>query len=382
MKLPADAVAAIERRLASTWHLCVAGDTAGWPYRFPLGRPSRDKVTRQFAQVQRWAFTWQEWADGHRLTLDWEGRLSGGSHDLLPTHLVVPDVDTAASLRSSWVQRLARGRSRYTTLAAHFPDALLAGVVRAVDEWTDVDVDLLVAAAHWFADHPDSGWSPRQVPVEGLHSKWLAGHGSQVLALAGLGTLGLVEPRSTPVHFTYLDRSHLAAGGRRHDSVVPGDTTRPCYPPRVVLICENKDTAIMFPDVPGGITVQGGGKAGPAFIPTIGWIAEAPDVIYWGDLDAAGFEILNGYRQAGLPVRTILMDLPTLAEYRLFAASTDTKGRLLAREPRRRLLYLTRAERAAYEAITDADGDWPVRVEQERMPLIVAALALESCVAQ
>lgn len=378
MKLPADAVAAIERRLTTCWHQCVAGDTSGWPYRFPLGRPTADKVTHQFRQVQQWAFDWQEWAANHGLTLEWEGRRSGASHESLPTHLVVPDPDTAASLRKGWGPRMARGRSRYTKLAAHFPDAPLAAVVRAVDEWTEVDVDLLVAAARWFAEHPDSGWSPRQVPVEGLHSKWLDSHGSQVLALAGLGTLGLVEPRSTPVHFTYLDPSHLAAGGRRHDSVVPSDTTRPCYQPKVVLICENKDTAIMFPDVPGGITVQGGGKAGPAFIPNIGWLCEASDVVYWGDLDAAGFEILNAYRQAGLSVRTILMDLPTLAEYRPFAATTDTKGRLLTRQVRRDLPFLTRPERAAYEAITDPGSDWPVRVEQERIPLNAATLALES----
>lgn len=362
MKLPADAVTAVERRLATCWHLCLAGDASWWPYRFPLGRPTRDTVTHQFGQVQRWAFDWQEWADRHNLTLQWEGRLSGASHDRLPTHLLVPDVDTAAGLALGWRQRLARGRDRYATFTTRFPGAPAAPVVRAVDEWTDVDVSLLLAAADWFHANPSSGLTARQVPVEGLHSKWLAGHGSQVLALTGLDTLGLTEPRSTAVHFTYLDPEHVAAGGRRHDSVVPGDTTRPAYLPQLVLVCENKDSAIVFPDLPRAVAVQGGGKAGPALIPVIDWIAAAPNVIYWGDLDAAGFEILNSYRQAGLDVRTILMDLPTLEEYRRFAATSDTKGRLLQREPRRDLPHLTSAEREAYEAITDPTGDWPARV--------------------
>jgi len=376
VKLPADAVAAVERLLDRCWHLCVAGDTSWWPYRFPLGRPTRDNMTHQFGQVQQWAFSWQEWADSHSLTLEWEGRRSGASHDQLPSYLLVPDVDAAASLSVSWPQRLARGRRRHAALAARFPGAPIAGVVRAVDTWTDVDVALLAEAADWFQTHPASGVSPRQVPVEGLHSKWLAGHGSQVLAITGLGSLGLVEPRSTPVHFTYLDPAHRAAGGRRHDSVVPGDSVQPAYLPQLVLICENKDSAIMFPDRPAAIAVQGGGKAGPAFIPAIEWIAAAEDVVYWGDLDAAGFEILNAYRQAGMQIRTILMDLPTLTEYRQFAATTDTKGRVLGREPRKDLPLLTSAEREAYNAVTDTDGDWPVRVEQERIPLKTAARAL------
>jgi len=382
VKLPADAVTAVERRLASSWHLCVAGDTTWWPYRFPLGRPTRGQVTHQFGTVQRWAFDWREWAGSHGFTLEWEGRLSGASHEQLPTHLLVPDVNTAADLQPGWRQRLARGRARYATLTARFPDAPAAQVVRAVDEWADTDVELLLAAADWFQANPASGLSPRQVPVEGLHSKWLAGHGSQVLALTGLGTLGLVEPRSTPVHFTYLDPAHLAAGGRRHDSVVPGDRTRPAYQPRLVLICENKDSAIVFPDLAGAVAVQGGGKAGPAFIPGVDWMAGAGDVIYWGDLDAAGFEIVNAYRQAGMNLRTILMDLPTLAEYRRFAATTDTKGRLLPYEPHRDLRFLTGPEREAYEALTDPDGGWPVRVEQERIPLDAAVEAVRAVIGQ
>jgi hypothetical protein len=166
--------------------------------------------------VQRWAFIWTDWADKRGLELVWEGRRSGSAHDMLPTHLVVPDADAAAALFSGWPQRLAQGRSRYAMLSALFPGAPVARVVLAVDGWTDTDIDLLVAATTWFGQHPCSALSARQVPIEGLHSKWIASHGTQVLALSGLDHLGLVEPRATPVNFTYLDPDHLAAGGRRH----------------------------------------------------------------------------------------------------------------------------------------------------------------------
>ncbi|WP_223884566.1 DUF2220 domain-containing protein [Micromonospora craniellae] len=64
------------------------------------------------------------------------------------------------------------------------------------------------------------------------------------------------------MHFTYLDPAHLAAGGRRHDSVTIGDRAQPVYQPRVVIISENKDTAIHFPALDGAVSVEGVGRGG------------------------------------------------------------------------------------------------------------------------
>lgn len=71
------------------------------------------------------------------------------------------------------------------------------------------------------------------------------------------------------------------------------------------------------------------------------------------------------------------MDLVTLAEYRRFEATTDAKGRPLVRANRKDLPHLTAAEREAYEAIVDPAGGWPMRVEQERIPLEAALAELE-----
>ena len=46
------------------------------------------------------------------------------------------------------------------------------------------------------------------------------------------------------------------------------------------------------------------------------------------------------------------------------------------RDTRKPLVHLTDASRAAYEAITDLLGRWPVRVEQERILLDVAVEAV------
>lgn len=289
MKPVIDVVDAFERRLRNTWHLSIAGDTSSWPYRHPLGRPDSQTMLRDFGTVQRWVFDLDEWATGHGLNLEWERRRSGSTSQPLPTHVVVPDADTAARVvGQGWTQRLARGRARFGVLAAEFPDATLPRVVREVDDWSQVDFGLLVVAAHWFQRNPASGRSPRQVPIEGLHSKWLNTHRPQVATLAGVEDLGLVEPRTTPIAFTYLDRMHRESGGRLHDSVIPGDLVRPAYTPRLAVIAENKDTAILFPEVAGAIAVQGGGKAGPALISQIGWMRGADRVVYWATWTRTG----------------------------------------------------------------------------------------------
>jgi hypothetical protein len=140
------------------------------------------------------------------------------------------------------------------------------------------------------------------------------------IALAGIESVGLLPRHPQRIHFTYLDPEHLAAGGSQHDSATVGDVMRPAYVPQIVLVSENKDTAIHFPPVPKGIAVEGAGFGGAEAIASIGWLTAARHLVYWGDLDPAGFEIVDHFRQAGLPVRTILMDLPTFADYERFRA--------------------------------------------------------------
>lgn len=47
---------------------------------------------------------------------------------------------------------------------------------------------------------------------------------------------------------------------------------------------------------------------------------------YWGDMDAAGLEILSGCRQAGLACTSIFMDMGSFEEYERFGTSVDSKN--------------------------------------------------------
>jgi len=217
-----------------------------------------------------------------------------------------------------------------------------------------------------------TGLTPRQVPLPGVHGKWLNKNQTLIRALSGREDLGL-SSRPTRVHFTYLDPSHHKNGGRRHESITIGDRAEPAYEPETVVILENKDTAVYFPPVPCGIAVEGEGAKAPGTLPLISWIKQCRDVIYWGDIDAAGLSIVNDLRVAGVNVDTMLMDYATYEAYEQFGAWTDEKGRPIPCSRRRKLAALAPIEQHMYQMLTDPTSTRVRRVEQERIPLEVAA---------
>ena len=276
MRTPEQATDEARTRLERRWHHAITGTASGgWPFRIPLGTPAKAMLERDFRTALSWARTWEEWAAARQLTLDWRTRIVMGTTQPLPTHLTIPDADTAARLCGApWPGRLTEARRRLTLVRNAFPHSSHARIIRGAESLSDVDFQLLLDAARWFTMNTATGLTPRQVPLPGFHGKWLNKNQALIQALSGRESLGL-SSRPTRVHFTYLDPSHHANGGRRHESITIGDHAEPAYQAETVVILENKDTAVYFPPVPGGIAVEGEGAKAPGTLPLIPWICNA-----------------------------------------------------------------------------------------------------------
>ena len=376
MKSPEQVLADVTRRMEDRWVEVVCGATDRWPTDFALGRPTGADLGTRFAGYAADARTWQAWAAARGLVVRTETRRVAGTAQDLPTHLLVPDIDTAAHLVAGpWPQRLAVARDRYSRLAGfeHLDEVDLRTSVRATTGYADLDFDLLLAAADWFAHRPHTEvLTPRQVPVPGTHAKWLNTRQELVRRLAGVESLHLAAPHPARVHVTFLDPAHRSAGGRQHDCLTVGDPVRLPYRPEVVVISENKDTAVWFPELAGGVSIEGEGR-GAGAIASLAWLREVPRLFYWGDMDADGLEILNEFRAAGLPVASLLMDADAFDRWHPFGTRYDPKGREIRPRPLRPVEHLCTGERALYERLCSADWDGFRRVEQERIPLDVAA---------
>ncbi|MEE1044229.1 MAG: DUF2220 family protein [Olegusella sp.] len=350
-------------------------DPGPWPFRIALGSPSKGQLVADIQGVARYGEEIDRWAGAFGLEVAWASRRAGGLQRV-PTHVTVPDIDRAVRACGRQAQlQLARQRGRAQVLTDSFAadDATLVRVLKRTNGWNDLDFSLLVEAARWFGTHDAAGMTPRQVPLPGFHAKWLdaAGRRGLICSLCGKEDLGLVG-RPALVEWAYLDPAHRAAGGRRYDSHMIGDAGSPAYAPRFVAIVENKDTYLAFPPLEGGICVFGSGWAGVTNLPDLDWVAAAPRLFYWGDMDAAGLEILDAYRAAGLNVESILMDSVAYEEYARFGTDRATGKQDLAQHQALAVPHLTPNERKLYELLTSSDCASPRRVEQERIPLAVA----------
>jgi len=375
VKTPSTVTADIGRRLRNRWHRHLAGTEEVFPHAFPLGRPTAAELKADYAGIHARTLEWQDWARYHDVELAYENRVAkGGSTQTIPTHARIETIHQAAAVVGErWPERLERGGERLRVMRERYPQVVdLDRVVRLVDPYSSVDFDLLVTVADWFLADPSRaalGVTPRQVPIPGVHAKWLQGHRAGVQALTGLDDLGLLPAHPPRMHFTYLDPDHRASGARVHDSATVGDAFEPAYRPEVVVISENKDTAIHFPPLAGGIAVEGVGKGGktPAAFP---WIREASVLVYWGDIDRDGYEILDGYRRDfSRDIASILMDSDTYEAYEQFGTDLDPHGRPLTVGDPKAVDLLHVDERSVYMRLLDEKRTGHRRIEQERIPL-------------
>ena len=117
-----------------------------------------------------------------------------------------------------------------------------------------------------------------------------------------------------------------------------------------------------------------------ATIASAPWLHSAPLVVYWGDLDQDGLEILNEFRATGLTVESILMNVETYKRYQRYGTTIDPQDKSVKVHPARHVPHLNAEELALYELLSSGLAPVP-RVEQERIPLDVPAALLDDLTA-
>ena len=142
----------------------------------------------------------------------------------------------------------------------------------------------------------------------------------------------------------------------------------PETPPRV-LIVENKQTFLALPTLadasPPIIALLGSGTAAHQ-LHALSWLHQA-DITYWGDLDAAGFAILNAVRAHFPHTKSLLMDTNTVTEFQHLAVPDPGDGSAT-------LTHLTTEEQRAYRLLFTQGR---LRIEQERIPSAYASAAIQ-----
>jgi len=238
-------------------------------------------------------------------------------------------------------------------------DHALVRVIGKVSVLPREDFERIFDVLAWLAEHPDSGLYPRQLPVEGIDSKWLERHADIVrtlhVATGGASGLGLLAPAKL-YRARFLDPRLAPAG--IGDLMATQDTLGKLDPAaRTVLIVENLQTLLSVPELPGVVALHGGGYDLRWCVP-VPWVARAA-ILYWGDLDLDGLAILASLRSVRPDAQSVMMDPATLQRFAQLAVP-HAKG--LTRAVPAELIP---AETESCELLHAQGG---LRLEQERIP--------------
>lgn len=339
-----------------------------------------------------WAATWRNY-NGPGAIEESTIRFPTGSHTL-PKTLVLQDPSDVAAVAPDMEEIWQRCQHRIADIERRFPDAQLDGMITSLTDLTDADYACLCAAGQWLRNNPTSNLLLRQLPIEGLHTKWLAKHARLVLALLGTKMpdtddavslnpdadtdadasagvtarmrlhqrLGLRVPPEL-IQVAVLDpQLRHQIGEMRHFAASIGDLNGWQRHPDTVLIMENKNTAYASDtDHPGTVILHGQGFSVAAYA-RITWVRNAHRVIYWGDIDLPGLHFLNDLRAHGIDAISILTDRATLERFHHLTVEGATTIR-------KSVPYLTTTERELYQhlaELAEAGGNG-LLLEQERI---------------
>lgn len=405
---PEDAAAVLRRRLSRSWAERICAEVQDQE-QVPITIALRPGVSSG-AQVERlgygpwseWVQAWTQWSEQVGVAGPGDGSTAesvvSGVHlesrrisvrrvvSVRPLRLRVDTLRAGEDLlrrMGAASNDLDLGRRRRIAVGLRAAGGRLSpGVLTSVCRLGDQDVDALTSAIAWLAEHPAlDEWTARQLPVRGTHSKWVESHRSLLTRITGRDLEAEIRPRLAVVHLTYLDPDYVATGGRRHDAWTSGDRHSLAYRPRIVLIVENRDCRLWFPQMPGAVVVEGGGRAAAALLGGIEWITDAEHVVYWGDIDADGFAILSALRAEltshGVRLASMLMDEATRSRYAELGVSHDRHGAPL-QPSSTALAHLTAEEASCYAAIATLGQVEVRRIEQERIDLSEALEALRT----
>lgn len=284
---------------------------------------TEEQALDHLAQFRAWLQAWRQ--EEPRCQIVWkEFRWRKLGRQTLPLAVVFDEPKALATFVGQ-EHHWQLGVERLDRLAALCPDRLphTLGIVDALLAMADADFEILLQLLAWVQKHPDSNLYLRQVPVAGMHSKWIEEHSSLLLKLvnhllnresSGVVTAMGLRPLPAFVSCRILDpmlRRQL--GGIAHLTTTIEELNNLDLAFERAFIVENRQTALAFQDIEGALVIMGLGYHVES-LGRIGWLRNIP-CFYWGDIDTHGLAILGRARRYLPHLRSLLMDKQTFLKF-------------------------------------------------------------------
>lgn len=195
-------------------------------------------------------------------------------------------------------------------------------IIDNLEDWNDI-----LKILDYFSKNPQSQLYIRELPIE-VHTKFIEQHKALIGELLDIVIKEYINTNEKEFEKRYnLRYDEPTVRMRLLDRTLAkklfyglDDITIPVslflklqIPISKVYIVENKVNFLTFPLIPNSIVIWGKGY-GVASIKD-SELLKSIDLIYWGDLDAQGFEILSQFRGYFAHVKSMLMDKATFDKY-------------------------------------------------------------------
>lgn len=297
----------------------------------------------------------------------------------IPKQIVIPDLDNYLALIrkrtefNGFVDDAAKIQQKFPQLA----DWLVSrpqDVIACHGDWDD-----LLTVCDYFVKHPRPGMFIRELPIP-VHTKFIERNQRILRDLLDL----LLPSKAITTDETDFTRRYglrdkpplvrVRLLEEQLDWVRLDDLSLPVdqlahllsqhVKPRHVIIVENQINFLTVPKHPNSVTLFGGGF-GVHLLRDVDWLAQC-DVIYWGDMDAHGFQMLSDVRGMFPHTRSVMMDMQTLTDNEAYVGEG------------------TAAPHVQYDHLTEAEAQIAAhllehnrRLEQEHIPHEYAVVRLK-----
>jgi hypothetical protein len=372
LRFPEDVRESLTRRF-SNQHQNWMNQHGEWPLVMALGSPTENDVEEDVGGIRAWVNAWSDWRDIGEIA--WEDRQWPRlGRQRIPTTFKLASPEQVATVVNQQV-RWTLARERQGRLITQWPklaeDTVLSRHFDVLADYSDTNFERLWSLMLWLERNPRSGMYLRQLPVEGLDTKWIERRKGLVTelvcAIRGefqerdfFAACGLRGPRHRiRIRLLCPSLRDAIAGLQDFEAPLEEIVALPLAPAAVIIV-ENLETGLALPDIPGVVALMKLGLA-VGVLDVVPWLQGIP-VVYWGDIDTHGYAILAHARRALPSLTSILMDKETLFNYR----------KLWVEEPMQNvsveLSLLKDHERMVCEGLRRQDWGRNIRLEQERIP--------------
>lgn len=239
-----------------------------WPLRKTIRLPKQTELEAHYTHIRAQDEAIRNWAQQHHCETSEKTKvISNGivrQTSQLIDSVTIPDLNTALNITTPQTRKLyQREHQRAHTITNQFnlDSNTSINIAKILKNHDDTDFNLVIQAAHYFANHNTENMTPRMVPIPGFSAKWLGKTTSNrckaICKLLKREQLALND-RHGEIRLRLLDTQHH----NQPDLIVtqpwtdgaPHDITH-------IIIVENKDTYQAIPTTEHAICIFGSGHA-------------------------------------------------------------------------------------------------------------------------